>query len=129
MNDIRELECELETAAHASCRTSLGKATLRRGSFAHHQGVWPLDWFPSGGVLSSSRLEGGSVDVTVATRAERDQLFVCFVPQPASAADGVNLGTIGTAAVLASSAVTFQPFGAEFTIRIWVQPKSRSPRS
>ena len=38
----------------------------------------------------------------------------------------VDLKTIGTATVLASPAVTLQHFGAEFAIRIWVQPKPRS---
>ena len=38
----------------------------------------------------------------------------------------VDLKTIGTATVLASPAITLQHFGAEFAIRIWVEPKSRS---
>jgi hypothetical protein len=68
------------------------------------------------------------VDVTVAINAERDQIFVCVVTQQASRAHVVDLETIGTAAILASPAVTFQHFGAEFAIGIWVQPKSRSAR-
>jgi len=68
------------------------------------------------------------MDVTVAISAERDQIFVCVVTQQASRANVVDLETIGTAAVLASPAVTLQHFGAEFAIRIWVQPKSRSSR-
>jgi hypothetical protein len=40
----------------------------------------------------------------------------------------VDLETIGTAAVLASPAIPLQHFGAEFAIRIWIQPKSRSSR-
>jgi hypothetical protein len=66
------------------------------------------------------------MDVTVAISAERDQIFVCIVAQQASRAHVVDLETIGTAAVLASPAVTLQHFGAEFAIRIWVQPKPRS---
>ena len=62
----------------------------------------------------------------MAISAKRDQIFVCVVPQPASRANVVNLKTIGTAAVLASPAVTLQHFGAESAIRIWVQPKSQS---
>jgi hypothetical protein len=68
------------------------------------------------------------MDVTVAISAERDQIFFCVVTQQASRAEVVNLETIGTAAVLASPAVALQHFGAEFVIRIWVQPKSRSSR-
>ena len=69
------------------------------------------------------------MDVTVAISTERDQIFVCVVTQLASRAKVVDLETIGTAAVLASPAITLQYFGAEFAIRIWVQPKSRSSRS
>ena len=69
-----------------------------------------------------------AMDVTVAIGAERDQIFVYVVTQPASRAHVVNLETIGTAAILASPAVTLQYFGSEFAIRIWVEPKSRSPR-
>ncbi|MFY9732847.1 MAG: hypothetical protein WB723_12440 [Candidatus Acidiferrales bacterium] len=58
--------------------------------------------------------------------AERDQIFVCVVTQPASRVDVVNLETIGSPAVLASPAVTLQHFAAEFAIRIRVQPKPRS---
>ena len=68
------------------------------------------------------------VGVTVAISAERDQIFVYVVTQQASRANVMNLETIGTAAVLASPAVTRQHFGAEFVVRIWVQPKSRSSR-
>jgi hypothetical protein len=66
------------------------------------------------------------MDVTVAISTERDQIFVYVVTQQASRANVVNLETIGTAAVLASPAVTLQHFGAEFAIRIWVEPKPRS---
>ena len=66
------------------------------------------------------------MDVTVAISTERNQIFVNVVTQQASRANVVNLKTSGTAAVLASPAVTLQHFGAEFAIRIWVQPKSRS---
>ena len=68
------------------------------------------------------------MDVAVAISAERDQIFVCVVTQPASRANVVDLETIRTAAGLASPAVTLQHFGAEFAIRIWIQPKSRSSR-
>jgi len=54
----------------------------------------------------SSWLEAVSVDVTVAISAERDQVFLCVITQQASRAHVVNLETIGTAAVLASPAVT-----------------------
>jgi hypothetical protein len=60
------------------------------------------------------------MDVTVAISTERDQIFVCIVTQPASRMDVVHLKTIGTAAILASPAITLQHFGAEFVIRIWV---------
>jgi hypothetical protein len=43
--------------------------------------------------------------ITVAISAERDQVFVCVVSEPASRAHMVNLQSIGTAAVLASPAV------------------------
>jgi len=66
--------------------------------------------------------------ITVAFSAERDQIFVSVVTQSASRANVVDLETIGTAAVLASPAVTLQHFSAEFAIRIWLQPKSRSLR-
>ena len=66
------------------------------------------------------------MDVTVAISSERDQIFVYVITQPVPRAHVVNLKTIGTAAVLASPAVTLQHFGAEFAIRIWVQPKPRS---
>jgi hypothetical protein len=63
----------------------------------------------------------------VAISTKRDQIFVCVVTQPASRAYVMDLKTIGTAAVLASPTVTLEHFGEEFAIRIWVQPKSRSP--
>ena len=66
------------------------------------------------------------MDVTVAISTERDQIFVCVITQPAPRANVVDLKTIGATAVLASPAVTLQHFGAEFAIRIWVEPKSRS---
>ena len=66
--------------------------------------------------------------IAVAISAERDQVFVSIVTQSASRANVVNLKTIGTAAVLASPAVTLEHFGAEFAIRIWAEPKSRSSR-
>ena len=69
------------------------------------------------------------MDVTVAISAERDQIFVCVVTQYASRTNVVDLKMIGTAAELASPAVTLQDFGVEFAIRIWVQPKPRSPWS
>ena len=68
------------------------------------------------------------MDVTVAISAERDQIFVHVVTQSALRVDVVDLETIGTAAVLASPSITFQHFGAEFAIRICVEPKSRSSR-
>jgi hypothetical protein len=67
------------------------------------------------------------VDVTVAISTERDQIFVCIVTQPASRMDVMYLEMIGTAAILASPSVALQHFGAEFAIRILVQPKPRSP--
>jgi len=69
------------------------------------------------------------VDVVVAVSAERDQIFICVVTQSASRANVVDLKTIGAATGLASPAVALQHFGAEFVIRIWVQPKPRSPWS
>jgi hypothetical protein len=70
----------------------------------------------------------GAVDNAVAISAERDQIFVHVVTQSASRAQVVNLEVLGTAAVLASPAVTLQHFGAEFAVGICVEPKSRSPR-
>jgi hypothetical protein len=67
--------------------------------------------------------------ITVAISAERDQVFVNVITQPAPRANMVDLETIGTAAVLASPAVTLEHLGAEFAIRMWVQPKPRSPWS
>jgi hypothetical protein len=64
--------------------------------------------------------------VTVAISTERDQVFVSVVTQSASRANVMDLKTIGTAAVLASPAITFQHFDTEFAIGIWVQPNSRS---
>ena|ERR1700720_183314 len=75
-----------------------------------------------------STLSGATVDPGVAISTERDQIFLYVVTQSASRVNVVDLETIGTAAVLASPAVTLQHFGAEFAIRIWVQPKSRSSR-
>ena len=80
-------------------------------------------------IHSSPHLDAAAMDVAVAISAERDQIFVCVVTQPTSRANVVDLETIGTAAILASPAVTLQHFGVEFAIRIWVQPKSRSSRS
>ena len=65
----------------------------------------------------------------MAISAERDQIFACVVTEPASRVNVVNLKTIGTATVLASPAVTFQHFDAEFAIRIWVELSPRSPWS
>jgi hypothetical protein len=62
----------------------------------------------------------------VAIGAERDQIFVFVITQPASEANVMDLKTIGTPARLASPAVTLQHFDAEFAIRIWTQPNSRS---
>jgi hypothetical protein len=56
------------------------------------------------------------MDVTVAISAERNQIFVCVVAQPAPRANVVDLKMIRAAAVLASPAVTLQHFGAEFAI-------------
>jgi len=74
----------------------------------------------------SHRLEAVSMDVAVAISAERDQIFIDIVTQPASRAEVVNLETSGTAAVLASPTVTLQHFGAELAIRIGIESKSRS---
>jgi hypothetical protein len=68
------------------------------------------------------------MDVTVAISAERDQIFVFVITQPAPRPEVVNLKTVGTPARLASPSITFQHFDAEFAIRIWLQPKSRSLR-
>jgi CelD/BcsL family acetyltransferase involved in cellulose biosynthesis len=67
------------------------------------------------------------MDVAVAISAERDQIFVGVVTQSAPRVDVVDLKTIGAATGLASPAVALQHFGAEFAIRIRVQPKPRSP--
>ena len=69
------------------------------------------------------------MDVTVAISAERDEVFVGVVTQSAPRANVVDLKTIGAATGLASPAVALQYFDAEFAIRIWVQPKPRSPWS
>ena len=74
-------------------------------------------------------VDASAMGITVAFSAERDQIFVSVVTQSASRANVVDLETIGTAAVLASPAVTLEHFGAEFAIRIWVQPKPWSPWS
>ena len=60
------------------------------------------------------------MDVVVAVSAERDQIFICVVTQPASRVDVVNLKTIRATTALASPTITLQHFGAEFAIRIWV---------
>jgi hypothetical protein len=78
--------------------------------------------------LVHRRLEAPAVGVIVAISTERDQIFVYVVTQPASRAHVVDLKTIGTAAVLASPAVTLQHFDAEFAIGIFVEPKPRSSR-
>ena len=62
----------------------------------------------------------------MAISAERDQIFVFVITQPASEANVMDLKTIGTPARLASPAVTLQHFATEFAIRIWTQPNSRS---
>jgi hypothetical protein len=67
------------------------------------------------------------MDVAVAISAERDQIFVFVITQPASEANVMDLKTIGTPARLASPAVTLQHFDTEFAIRNWIQPKSRPP--
>ena len=77
---------------------------------------------------SLPRFETISVDVAMAISAEGDQIFICVVTQPASRVDVVDLKTMGSPAVLASPAVTFQHCDAEFAVRIWLQPKSRSLR-
>jgi hypothetical protein len=64
----------------------------------------------------------------VAISTERDQIFVCVITQSAPRANVVDLKTIGAATGLASPAVALQHFDAEFAIRIWLQPKSRSLR-
>ena len=66
-------------------------------------------------------LEAVSVDVTVAISTERDQIFICVITQSASRANGVDLESIGTTAILASPSVAPEHFGVEFAIRIWVQ--------
>jgi hypothetical protein len=68
------------------------------------------------------------VDAGVAISAECDQILACVITQAAPRANVVDLKTIGTAAILASPAVALQHFDTEFAIRIWVEPKSRSPR-
>ena len=66
--------------------------------------------------------------ITVAISTERDQVFVSVVTQSASRANVVDLEVIGSTAILASPAVALQHLGAESAIRIWIQPKSWSPR-
>jgi len=73
--------------------------------------------------LRLPQLETISVDVAVAISAERDQVFVSVVTQSASRANVVDLEVIRSPTVLASPAVTLQHFGAEFAIRIWVEPQ------
>ena len=58
------------------------------------------------------------MDVTVAISAERDQIFVSVITQPASEANVMDLKIIGATTVLASPAVTLQHFDTEFAIRI-----------
>jgi hypothetical protein len=70
--------------------------------------------------LQAAGPQAFSVDVTVAISAERDQIFVCIITQSSPRAEVVHLKSIGTAAILASPAITLQHFGAEFVIRIWV---------
>jgi hypothetical protein len=65
----------------------------------------------------------------MAISAERDQIFVCVVTQPASRANVMDLEMIGGPAVLAPPAVALQHFGVELSIRIWFQSKSWSLRS
>ena len=77
--------------------------------------------------VSVSTLSGAMVDPGVAISAERDQIFLYVVTQQASRAHVVNLETIGSTATLASPTVALQHFGAEFAIRIRIQPKSLSP--
>ena len=60
------------------------------------------------------------MDVTVAISAERDQIVVGVVTQPASRANVVDLKKIGAATGLASPAVALQHFGAEVAIRVRV---------
>jgi hypothetical protein len=71
-------------------------------------------------IHGSPQRNAASVDVTVAISAERDQIFVCVITQPAPRANVVHLKTIRTPARLASPTITLQHFGAEFAIRIWV---------
>jgi hypothetical protein len=102
----------------------LGTENLRSGTKKHYKlcirrkpekGELGEGRFP---IPRSPRLEAGAVDITVTISTERDQIFVCVVTQPASRAQVVNLEVLGTAAVLASPAVTHQYFGAELAIRI-----------
>jgi hypothetical protein len=101
---------------------------VRKGTEPNTENGHPRTLHHSFCILRLPRLETILVDVTVAISTERDQIFVCVVTQSALRANVVNLETIGTAAILASPAITLQHFGAEFAIRIWVQPKSRSSR-
>ena len=101
---------------------------VRKGTEPNTENGHPRSLNHSFCILRLPRLETILVDVTVAISTERDQIFVCVVTQSASRAHVVDLETIGTAAVLASPAVTLQHLSAEFAIRIWIQPKSRSSR-
>ena len=65
-------------------------------------------------------LEAILVDVVVAVSAERDQIFICVVTQPASRVNVVNLKTIRATTALASPTVALQHFVVEFAIRIRV---------
>jgi hypothetical protein len=58
------------------------------------------------------------MDVTVTISAERDQIFVFVITQPASEANVMDLKTIGTPARLASPSIPLQHFDTEFAIRI-----------
>jgi hypothetical protein len=63
------------------------------------------------------------MDVIVAIGAERNQILVCVITQSAPRANVVDLKMIGAATGLAPPAVAQQHFGAEFAIRILVQPQ------
>jgi hypothetical protein len=69
------------------------------------------------------------MDVTVAISAERDQILAYVITQLTPRANVMDLKMIGAATGLASPAVALQHFGAQFAIRIRVQPKPRSPWS
>jgi len=65
---------------------------------------------------SFTGFEAVAVDLTMAISAQRDQIFVFVITQPASEANVMDLKTIGTPARLASPAVTLQHFDTEFAI-------------